>query len=84
MNGRGLPGVGQAAVVGVPHPDWGEVVFVVSDGTGAFDEAKLLAHCRAELARYKQLKAVRVVATLPTTVYGKVDKKALRAGWPGW
>ncbi|WP_462187598.1 MULTISPECIES: class I adenylate-forming enzyme family protein [unclassified Frankia] len=80
------PGVGQVAVVGVPHPDWGEAVvaFVVPDDTGAFDEAKLLAHCRVELARYKQPKAVRVVEALPTTVYGKLDKKALRAGWPGW
>ncbi|WP_131769270.1 class I adenylate-forming enzyme family protein [Candidatus Protofrankia californiensis] len=80
------PGVGQVAVVGIPHPDWGEAVvaFVVPDDTGAFDEAKLLARCRTELARYKQPKAVRVVETLPTTVYGKLDKKALRAGWPGW
>ncbi len=80
------PGVAQVAVVGVPHPDWGEAVvaFVVTDGTGEFDEAKLLAHCRSELARYKQPKAVRVVDSLPTTAYGKLDKKALRAGWTGW
>ncbi len=80
------PGVAQVAVVGVPHPDWGEAVvaFVVTDGSGEFDEAKLLAHCRSELARYKQPKAVRVVDSLPTTAYGKLDKKALRAGWTGW
>jgi fatty-acyl-CoA synthase/long-chain acyl-CoA synthetase len=80
------PGIGQVAVVGIPHPDWGEAVvaFIVPDDTGAFDEAKLLAHCRTELARYKQPKAVRVVETLPTTAYGKLDKKVLRASWPGW
>ncbi|MDA8102656.1 MAG: AMP-binding protein [Nitrospiraceae bacterium] len=80
------PGVAQVAVVGIPHPDWGEAVvaFVVTDASGDFDETKLLAHCRSELARYKQPKAVRVVDTLPTTAYGKLDKKALRAGWAGW
>jgi fatty-acyl-CoA synthase/long-chain acyl-CoA synthetase len=80
------PGVGQVAVVGIPHPDWGEAVvaFVSPDDTGAFDESKLLAHCRTELARYKQPKAVHVMDTLPTTAYGKLDKKALRANWPGW
>ncbi|WP_281690614.1 class I adenylate-forming enzyme family protein [Pseudonocardia thermophila] len=80
------PGVAQVAVVGVPHPDWGEAVvaFVVPDDSGSFDEAKLLAHCRGELARYKQPKAIRVVESLPTTAYGKLDKKALRASWPGW
>ncbi|MDA8208227.1 MAG: AMP-binding protein [Actinomycetota bacterium] len=80
------PGVAQVAVVGVPHPDWGEAVvaFVVPDASGAFDEDKLIAHCRVELARYKQPKAVKVVESLPTTAYGKLDKKALRASWPGW
>ena len=83
---QGCPGVAQVAVVGVPHPDWGEAVvaYVVPDASGDFDEAKLLAHCRVELARYKQPKAVRVVDSLPTTAYGKLDKKALRAAWPGW
>jgi fatty-acyl-CoA synthase/long-chain acyl-CoA synthetase len=80
------PGVSQVAVVGIPHQDWGEAVvaFVVPDEDGPFDEDKLIAHCRNELARYKQPKAVRVVEALPTTAYGKLDKKALRADWPGW
>ncbi|MCK9930694.1 hypothetical protein MXD62_26660 [Frankia sp. Mgl5] len=77
------PGVGRGTVTGVPRPDWGEAVvaFVVPDDTGAFDEAKLLARCRSNLARYKQPKVVRVAETLPTTVLGKIDKKTLRAGW---
>jgi fatty-acyl-CoA synthase len=82
---QAYPGVRQVAVVGIPHPDWGEAVvaFVVPDAAGTFDTAKLLADCSAELSRYKLPKAVRVVETLPTA-YGKLDKKALRAGWPGW
>ena len=79
------PGVGQVAVVGIPHPDWGEAVvaFVVPAAAG-FDEATAIAHCRAELGAYKRPKAFRPLAALPVTVFGKVDKKALRAGWPGW
>ncbi|MFF2085395.1 AMP-binding protein [Nocardia sp. NPDC058176] len=79
-------GVADVAVVGIPHPDWGEAVvaFVVPEDGAVVDESELLAVCRAELARYKQPKAIRVVDTVPTTSYGKHDKKALRASWPGW
>ncbi len=83
---QACPGVCQVAVVGIPHPDWGEAVvaFVVPDAAGTFDTANLLANCGAELSHCKLPKAVRVVDTLPVTAYGKVDKKALRASWPGW
>ncbi|HEY0813128.1 MAG TPA: AMP-binding protein [Pseudonocardia sp.] len=79
-------GVGQVAVVGVPHPDWGEAVvaYVVPTGPDAFDEAATVAVCRRELAAYKRPKAFRTCPTLPVTPYGKVDKKALRKEWPGW
>lgn len=81
-----VPGVGQVAVAGIPHPDWGEAVvaFVVPDLEEPFDESALHAHCREKLSAYKRPKAVRVVESLPLTAYGKVDKKALRAAWPGW
>jgi fatty-acyl-CoA synthase len=83
---REVDGVGQVAVVGVPHPDWGEAVvaFVVPDEDTALDEASALEHCRAKLSAYKRPKAIRRVESLPLTAYGKVDKKALRATWPGW
>ena len=83
---REVSGVGQVAVVGVPHPDWGEAVvaFVVPDGDAPFDDESVRAHCRAKLSAYKRPKAVRQVEALPLTAYGKVDKKALRAAWPGW
>lgn len=78
-------GVGQVAVVGVPHPDWGEAVvaFVVPAGDGELDETTVLAHCRTELAAYKRPKAVRRIDALPVTAYGKIDKKALRKEWVG-
>ncbi len=81
-----VAGVGQVAVAGIPHPDWGEAVvaFVVPAPEEPLDEDAVLAHARAKLSAYKRPKAVRVVESLPLTAYGKVDKKALRAGWPGW
>lgn len=84
-------GVGQVAVVGVAHADWGEAVvaFVVApeqstttDVDGLADAVR--ARCKQILSAYKQPKAVEVVPHLPLTVYGKVDKAALRARWRGW
>ena len=81
-----VDGVGQVAVVGVPHPDWGEAVvsFVVPGPDGPVETERVLSHCRTRLSAYKRPKAVEQVESLPLTVYGKVDKKALRASWPGW
>lgn len=83
---REVAGVGQAAVVGMPHPDWGEAVvaFVVAGQDAACDDRAVEAHCRERLSAYKRPKAIRLVESLPLTAYGKVDKKALRATWPGW
>lgn len=76
------PDVRAAAVVGVPHEHWGEAVHAVVVAGGAVDEATLLAYARKELGAYKRPKSVEFVDALPLTVYGKVDKKALRA--PHW
>jgi len=83
---REVAGVGQAAVVGVPHPDWGEAVvaFVVAAPDSACDDHAVEAHCRERLSAYKRPKAIRLVDSLPLTAYGKVDKKLLRTTWPGW
>jgi O-succinylbenzoic acid--CoA ligase len=75
------PGVQEAAVVGVPHPDWGQrpVAFVVprgaSDGAAA-DE--LAAHCAANLARYKCPDTIHFVDALPRTAAGKLQHHLLR------
>jgi len=75
-----LAGVRQVAVVGLPHPDWGEAVTacVVREGA-APQRDTILAHCRARLSRYKIPKRIEFMATLPLTAYGKVDKKRLRS-----
>jgi fatty-acyl-CoA synthase/long-chain acyl-CoA synthetase len=79
---QGCHGVSQVAVVGVPDPDWGErvVAFVVAEHAELdLDLDPVRARCRAELAAYKRPKALYVVANIPVTAYGKVDKKRLRS-----
>jgi fatty-acyl-CoA synthase/long-chain acyl-CoA synthetase len=79
------PGVGQAAVIGVPDADWGESVHaVVTLSDGAVTEATIKEFAGGKLARYMRPKSVEIVAELPLTPYGKVDKKVLRAKyWSG-
>lgn len=75
------PSVREAAVVGVPHPVWGEAVLgVVALLPGASaTEQELIDYCRAELAAYKAPKAIRFVDELPHTELGKIATEALRA-----
>ncbi len=74
------PAVLEAAVVGRPHPDWGEevVAFVVARPGARTEEAALDRLCLDHLARFKRPKAYRFVAGLPKNNYGKVLKTALR------
>jgi malonyl-CoA/methylmalonyl-CoA synthetase len=75
-----LPGVAESAVVGVPHPDFGEgVIAVVVPETGAkVSEETVVASLKDRLARFKQPKHVFVVEALPRNAMGKVQKKELR------
>ncbi|MEB8326020.1 AMP-binding protein [Dietzia kunjamensis] len=79
------PDVEEAAVFGVPDPDWGEKVaaHVVLKNDGATGNARpdLNSHCRTILATYKVPKLVEVVSELPVTRYGKIDKKAIKAAY---
>ena len=77
---RRWPGVVEAAVVGLPDPRWGEVpVLVLVACPGAvLDLAGLQACLVQQLARYKQPRRVVVVAGLPKTALGKVQKSLLR------
>ncbi|MBS0125359.1 AMP-binding protein [Thetidibacter halocola] len=72
------PAVFEVAVVGRPHPEWGEevVAFVVCDGP--LDEAALDAHCLDRIARFKRPKVYIRVESLPKNNYGKVLKTELR------
>jgi acyl-CoA synthetase (AMP-forming)/AMP-acid ligase II len=74
------PMVSETAVIGVPHPEFGEtVVAVVVPAPGAQPlEEELLSFIAGDLARFKQPRAVRFVDTLPRNVMGKVQKAELR------
>ena len=71
-----LPGVTESAVVGVPHPDFGEGVVAVVIGQG--DEASMISEVRRQLAPYKSPKRIMFVAELPRNAMGKVQKNLLR------
>jgi len=71
-----LPGVTESAVIGCPHPDFGEGVVAVVMGQG--DEAAMIAEARRQLAAYKAPKRVVFVDELPRNAMGKVQKNLLR------
>jgi malonyl-CoA/methylmalonyl-CoA synthetase len=75
-----MPGVAESAVVGVPHPDFGEVgVAVVIAKPGAkLDGDAILAQLKSQLANFKIPKRCFVVAELPRNTMGKVQKNLLR------
>jgi malonyl-CoA/methylmalonyl-CoA synthetase len=75
-----VPGVAESAVIGVPHPDFGEgVTAVVSRKGGAsVDEKTILETIAGGLAKFKQPKRVFFVEALPRNAMGKIQKKDLR------
>ncbi|QFI69231.1 malonate--CoA ligase [Sinorhizobium alkalisoli] len=75
-----MPGVVESAVIGVPHPDFGEGVtaVVVRKPDAAIDERTVLDGLKDRLARYKQPKRVIFVEDLPRNTMGKVQKNVLR------
>jgi malonyl-CoA/methylmalonyl-CoA synthetase len=76
----GLHGIDETAVIGVPHPDFGEgVTAVCTLKPGAeLNEAQVLSQLSGRLAKYKQPKRVIFVDALPRNTMGKVQKAVLR------
>jgi acyl-CoA synthetase (AMP-forming)/AMP-acid ligase II len=75
------PAVREAAVFGVPDPQWGELVAasVVRKPGMALSENELIAHCRRSLANYKVPRRVELSDTeLPKSGTGKILKRILR------
>ena len=75
------PAVGEVAVLGLPDTEWGEAVtaFVVLRPGMTVTGHELVEHCRTHLASYKKPRAVRFVASLPRSHYGKVIRAELLA-----
>jgi long-chain acyl-CoA synthetase len=74
------PGVAEVAVVGEPHPEWGEAVvaFVVSRSIGHAQASELDDWCLTRIARFKRPKRYVFLEALPKNAYGKVLKRVLR------
>ncbi|MCS6945092.1 MAG: malonyl-CoA synthase [Sutterellaceae bacterium] len=75
-----MEGVAESAVIGLPHPDFGEAVAAVVVGKpGAeLQEAQIIARLKQTIANYKVPKRVFVVDELPRNAMGKVQKNVLR------
>jgi len=75
-----MPGVAESAVVGVPHPDFGEagVAVVVAQPGASLDDAAIVNALKSRIANFKVPKRVYVVPELPRNAMGKVQKNVLR------
>lgn len=74
------PAVQEAAVVGQPDSEWGEIVaaFIQLRPMSNATADELIEHCRAHLASYKKPRMVKFLAELPRTTSGKIAKQLLR------
>jgi malonyl-CoA/methylmalonyl-CoA synthetase len=80
-----MPGVLESAVIGVPHPDFGEAVtaVVVARADAQPSETQIIQHVKAQVANYKVPKRVILVPDLPRNAMGKVQKNILRQRFGG-
>jgi len=77
-----MAGVAESAVVGVPHPDFGEgvIAFIVPKAGATLDADALVGALKAKIANYKVPKRAFIVPELPRNAMGKVQKNLLRDG----
>ncbi len=80
-----LPGVAESAVIGVPHPDFGEaVVAVLAPKPGAeLGQDAVQTSLNDRLAKFKQPKKVHILEALPRNTMGKIQKNVLRERFSG-
>ncbi len=76
-----LPGLEEAAVIGIPDALYGEAVVacVARDPARELTPDRILAHCRTRLAPFKIPTSIHLLDRLPRNATGKFDKQALRA-----
>ncbi len=74
------PKIDDAAVIGVPHPEWGEepMAILVCKPNQTCTPDEIMEYCREKLASYKRPRQVEFVDELPRNTMGKVLKRVLR------
>ena len=80
-----MPGVAESALVGVPHPDFGEVgvALVIAKPGVTLDADQIVTALKSKLANFKTPKRCYVVEALPRNTMGKVQKNLLREQYKG-
>jgi len=80
-----MPGVAESALVGVPHPDFGEVgvAVVIAKPGAALEGGQIVGELKSKLANFKIPKQCFVVGELPRNTMGKVQKNLLREQYKG-
>jgi fatty-acyl-CoA synthase len=80
-----IPGVADAAIIGVPNERWGEVgmAIIVRKEGQSLEEGDVIRHCLGRLAKFKVPQSVMFVDVLPRNATGKVLKRELRTRFVG-
>ena len=73
-----MPGIVESAVIGLPHPDFGEAVCAVLVCSQPVDVEQLIATLKTRIANFKVPKKIVIVDELPRNTMGKVQKNLLR------
>ena len=78
-----MPGVLESAVIGVPHPDFGEAVVavVVARDGAVLDTAAMQDELKTRIANFKVPKQLHLIGQLPRNTMGKVQKNVLRESY---